>query len=338
MNDLLAKCGISCSCCPSFRENLQTDEDRQRCSEGWAKYLGFRISPEKLVKCDGCQAQKDENPVRYQNCIVRRCAVRTGVETCAQCSAYPCEEVPTVSLSVEAREKIASRLGAPIPEEDYLAFIEPYEGIRHLDAIYTSLDPDEIVEKIEVKPLRARVVDFPKDLSFVQGEMSAFEAVHKFLKGILSAQTKTYARQLLFKRRRPHILGLLWVLGLYSVFEEENGSQLLLDGAAHGSRKECGWLVRKRDNSLHGVVLQAAELTGDFGMKWEYVPLKKGWLLKLSFEEKEAGDSATLNALRQYTTRLSERYGEPVYAGNSRFTGEAFALFSKADMRVLSNY
>ena len=42
---LYAKCGNHWSQCPSFRENLVTDEDRQWCSDGWLKYHGFRYSP-----------------------------------------------------------------------------------------------------------------------------------------------------------------------------------------------------------------------------------------------------------------------------------------------------
>jgi hypothetical protein len=154
MKDLFSKCGCNCGRCPSYKENLQADEDRQRCSDGWYKYLGFRLSPGKLRLCDGCQTPDDENPVRYQNCYVRRCAVRNGVETCAHCSGYPCEDVPKVSLSTDARKRTAARLGTPIPEEDYLAFIEPYEGLKHLDEIRASLAPEDIVEmaRVSVKP------------------------------------------------------------------------------------------------------------------------------------------------------------------------------------------
>lgn len=336
MRDLYAKCGVNCGRCPSFRENLQNEEDRRRCSDGWAKYLGFRLSPAKLLRCDGCQAPDDENPVRYQNCHVRRCAVRTGVGTCAHCSAYPCEEVPTVSLSAGARERIAARVGTSITDKDYLTFIEPYEGTEHLDHIRASLAPADVVDKAEVRPIRARIVDFPQDLRFSAQEASALRAVHGLLEHVRSAPAETYARQLLSQRRRPHMLGLLWVVGLYGELEQNDGWQLVLDGTTYGSRKECAWLVRKRDNSLYGAARQAATLLEDCSVRWEFVPSEEGWLLKLSLGEEAAGEAA-VRALKQYAVRLAEQHGEPVYVGSCRLKGEAFSLFSKADMRILSS-
>jgi hypothetical protein len=50
---------------------------------------------------------------------------------------------------------------------------------------------------------------------------------------------------------------------------------------------------------------------------------------------KKAGGKAVLHALKDYITRLSDKYGEPTYAGNTRFKGKAFKLFSKVDMEIL---
>ena len=52
MRDLFSKCGANCGRCPSYNENLLTDEARRRCSAGWHKYHGFRLSPEKILCCD----------------------------------------------------------------------------------------------------------------------------------------------------------------------------------------------------------------------------------------------------------------------------------------------
>jgi len=51
---------------------------------------------------------------------------------------------------------------------------------------------------------------------------------------------------------------------------------------------------------------------------------KKGWVMKMSFEEK-IGGAAALKALQACTRRLDERYGK-----------KAFQRFSEADMQVLS--
>jgi hypothetical protein len=130
------------------------------------------------------------------------------------------------------------------------------------------------------------------------------------------------------------VLGLLWVLALYGETEGEYADQLVLDGGLFGSRKECGWLVRKRDTSLHVAVEQAMEIMQKHTISFEFAPSQDGWTLKMNFHQ-EMGGRRTISALKQYVVGLSKLFGEPVYAGSCRFTGEAFARFSKADMSAL---
>lgn len=326
MKDLFAKCGVNCGRCPSYKENLQTDEDRQRCSDGWHKYLGFRLSPGKLRLCDGCQAPDDENPIRYQNCYVRRCAVRNGVETCAHCSAYPCEDVPRVSLSTDARERTAARLGTPIPEEDYLTFIEPYEGLKHLDAIRASLAPEDIVEMTKVSA-RPRIVNFPDDLPFSKEETSALEALHRLLATVGSADGVSYARQTVLKKRRRHLVKILWTFGLFGEPREEGGLHLVIDSETY---------LAQKIHSSYSRVKDYFKTLGEYGVHCEHVPLveegwltptgalrKRGWFMTMSFDD-DAGGVPALRALQSYAVRLREEYG-----------ARAFRYFSKADMRVL---
>ena len=323
MKDLFSKCGCNCGRCPSYKGNLQTDDDRQRCSDGWHKYLGFRLSPGKLRLCDGCQTPDDENPVRYQNCYVRRCAVRNGIETCAHCSGYPCEDVPKVSLSTDARERTAARLGTPIPEEDYLAFIEPYEGLKHLDEIRASLGPEDIVEmtKVSVKP---GIVDFPDELPFSKKETLAFEAIHRLLATVGCADGVSYARQVKLKERRRHLLKILWAFGLFGELEEEDGSHLVMDSETYLAQKIHSGYSRIKD---YFRVLE------EYGVRCEHVPLteegwltpggalrREGWFMKMSFDD-DAGGVSALEALQSYAARL-ENYGK-----------RAFRYFSQADMR-----
>jgi hypothetical protein len=329
MKDLFSKCGCNCGRCPSYKENLQTGEDRQRCSDGWYKYLGIRLSPGKLRLCDGCQAPDDGHPVRYLSCYVRKCAVRNGVETCAHCSVYPCEDVKNLHAiqRADAKERIVARLGTPIPEEDYLAFIEPYEGIKHLDTIRASLGPEDIVEmtKVSVKP---KIVDFPDDLPFSKEETSAFEALHRILASVESVNDVSYARQAALKKRRRHLLKVLWAFGCFGELEEEGGSHLVMDSETYLSQRIHSSYSRVKDyfKALEG-----------YGVHCEHVPLteggwltptgalrKSGWCMKMSFDD-DAGGVSALKALRSYTAKL-EKYGE-----------RAFRYFSKADMRVLED-
>jgi hypothetical protein len=324
--DLFSKCGCNCGRCPSYKENLWTDEDRQRCSDGWHKYLGIRLNPGKLRLCDGCQAPDDESPIRYLNCYVRKCAVRNGVETCAHCSAYPCQDVKNLHAiqKADARERIAARLGAPIPEEDYLAFIEPYEGIKHLDEIRASLGPEDIIEmtRVSVKP---RVVDFPDEPPFSEEETSAFEALHRLLVAVETVEGVSYARQTALKKRRRHLLKILWAFGLFGERKEEDGAYLVMDSETY---------LAQKIHSSYSRVKDYCTALEEYGVHCEHVPLKEegwltptgalrkgGWFMRMSFGD-DAGGVSALNALQSYAARL-ENYGK-----------RAFRYFSQADMRV----
>ena len=87
---LIARCGINCGFCPSFKDHVKSDEDKQRCSDLWHKFLGFREEPGAIRACPGCAASVyyGEAGSESDGCAIRKCAVSLGVRTCAHCSAY----------------------------------------------------------------------------------------------------------------------------------------------------------------------------------------------------------------------------------------------------------
>lgn len=328
MHDLFAKCGFNCGHCPSYKENLKTDKDRQQCSDGWYRYHGFRFTPEKLVCCDGCQVPADENPVRYlrSGCYIRRCAEKNSAETCAHCSGYPCEDIKRVG-GANSREVSASRLGIlpeEIPKEDYLTFIEPYEGLTHLDAIRNSLNPEDIVKMITPSP--AKVQPFP-ELPFSKEEVSAFEAVYQLLAKVLSVTGDTHARQTVLEKKKKYFLKLLWVFGLYGEFEE---GALTID-----SKTYLDQLKGVPFYSTWEAVKERFEILEEHGVHCDLVPLTEKWLtpkgalrkgtwsVKMSFTD-TAGGVAALKALKDYAANLDEKYNK-----------RGYRFFSKADMRSL---
>jgi hypothetical protein len=331
MRDLFAKCGNNCGRCALYAGNL-TDEKREWCASGMARYINWRPKPENLRQCAGCQAIKGFHYIK--NCPVRLCAQHNGVKNCAHCAAFPCPEVPTVSVSVDYRAQVTDRLGSLIPEEDYQAFIEPYEGMRHLHEIRESLGPEDIVEIKEVRPLRTRLAGFPDDLISSEEDRDGFRALHQLMTDVLTGRADRYVRQIMLKKRRRLILTLLWVFGRYGGLTAD-GSQLVIDGEVHRSSADFGAIVRKRDNALHGAAAASVGLLKDLDVRIEHEPLtKKTWRLRMSVGD-DARAGGMLEALKDYTSALVEAYGEPVYAGSGRYKGEAFACFSKADMRVL---
>jgi hypothetical protein len=58
-----------------------------------------------------------------------------GLDNCSQCERYVCEKL-TERLVVY--EEVKQRIGAEIPEDDYICFIQAYENKQRLDALRSS--------------------------------------------------------------------------------------------------------------------------------------------------------------------------------------------------------
>jgi hypothetical protein len=315
---LFAKCGNTCSSCPTFKANLVSPEARKRCSVGWAKYLGIRLSADKLRACDGCQYPDDKRPTRYINCRTRKCAVFNGVLTCAHCSAFPCRYLPMESTS---REKTEARLGERIPDEDYLAFIEPYEWRKHLETIRASLAPDEIkeIKRVSYVP---KTAPFPDSLP----EASPFRNLHRLIATLGSEENIPFAKLDALKDDRDYALRLLWAFGLSGKLE---GNNLVIESETYSAQKLYSGHSK--------VVNHYFKFLAGYGVHCELVPLKEkgwltpggalrhqGWLVKMRFDD-AVGGVQVLNALVGYSDKLNRKY-----------TKKAYGFFSKGDMGILT--
>ena len=118
MEEILARCGYRCDLCPAYAGNIKDFEDRQRVSDGWFKYAGFRVPPEDIY-CPGCLS--DQEPVD-QDCPVRPCVNEKGLENCGHCPDLPCDNLKTRMNFFE------DRLGdfSSIPKDDFDNYIKPY--------------------------------------------------------------------------------------------------------------------------------------------------------------------------------------------------------------------
>jgi hypothetical protein len=132
IREIIARCGFKCNLCLIYRDNLKRVKDRERFRDGLLKYYGHKLTLEECY-CDGCLTDDSENPVLITaDCPVRPCVMAKGLENCAYCDKYPCQELERKFIDYQ---KIRERFGAPIPEEDYRRFIMPYEGRQVLEKI-----------------------------------------------------------------------------------------------------------------------------------------------------------------------------------------------------------
>jgi hypothetical protein len=277
-----------------------------------------------------------QKPTRYINCHVRKCAFRNGIANCAYCSAYPCEEVKTLHScqDPDIKRKIAAKIGSEIPQEDYLAFIEPYQGIMHLDKIRASLSSDKFVKPREFT-LKSEIVEFPEALHESSKKREALELVHRLIAAINGPVSGiTFARREVLKKRRPYLLTLLWTFGLHGIFDDNDKCSLVVDSKAY---------YKQKNQMVYSKVQSQFKILTELGVHCEIKPLvdknwltdggglkakagRKGelaWVMKMSFADSVGGVDG-LNALQNYTRELEKKYGN-----------KAFRYFDKADMRIL---
>jgi hypothetical protein len=224
-----------------------------------------------------------------------------------------------------SREQVEARLGIQVPEEDYLVFVEPYDGAKHLDEIRTSLKSEDIVEMSPVS-LEPQLAGFPSDLPFPERERVTYEALYRLMGAIGIASGISYAWREVLKKRRRHLLKILWAFGCFGELEEDS-PHLVLDSETY---------LAQKIHSNYLVVKDYFKALSEYGVRCEHVPIEKegwltptgalrkgGWYMTLSLDE-DAGGVPVLNALRSYAANLDKVYGK-----------NAFRRFSRADMQVL---
>lgn len=314
-----------------------TAEEFEQYRENAKKILGFK--PIKTL-CVTCQTPDEEIPkeakLPSRNCLIRQCVSKIGVANCAYCSRFPCDTVKATG-GVWDRKKIEEKLGAPISEEEYHAFVAPFEGMYRLVAIHASLGPEQVVEPVKTPASETKIVDFPENLPFSKEEAASFKAVHKLLVTVKRSllgltDTDTFAQQHRLDSRRAHILRFLWILGGHGKFEREKGAYLVVDAktyeANRGNEKMLAIWPFVKDTvfktlSEFGVPCERVALEGvkeeDLTTSTGYLR-SRGWVMKMSFKEKIGGATAlealqtarareAVEALRAYLRDRSEKYG-----------------------------
>ncbi|MFC1512109.1 DUF3795 domain-containing protein [Candidatus Latescibacterota bacterium] len=326
MEEFIAKCGCNCSNCPSYKENLKTIIARKQCSWGWEKYLAIKLKPEKLRLCDGCAISDKNRNIYYLNCRVRKCAILSGVENCAYCSAYPCQDVLTIH-SVQkpnARERIEERIGYRIPQKDYINIVEPYEGIIHLDKIRGSLKSEDIKEMIPISKV-LKTIPFPEIIPFSICEKSAYQQIHRIISSIEVGENVSYARYTELEKNRKKLLKLLWAFGLFGELEKR-GKYIILDSKKYSEQKISSYHEKVQEYIQilkgYGLVIKIIS-THNKAWRTEKGALRyEGWFMGM-FSKKNK-DRELFKALKKYTKLIDEKYGK-----------NAFRYFTNGDMRVL---
>ncbi len=261
-----------------------------------------------------------------------------GVANCGYCTRFPCDTLKDTAGAWN-RQKIEAKLGAPLSEEDYQSFVEPFEGLKRLETILASLTQAELVEPPTKTPtVKAKIADFPENLLFSKEETAAFKAVHKLLATLHDSplgmsNTDTFAQQHKLENLRAHVFRVLWIFGCYGKLEQD---QLLVDPegyfANRGSEKTLAiWAFVQgtifKILSEQGVSCERTALKGvkeeDLATGTGYLR-GRGWIMTMKFKQK-LGGAPVLKAFQEYTQMLDKKYGK-----------KAFKQFVNVDMQVLA--
>jgi len=332
-----AKCGADCSRCPwshavreLHRDEAAFTEYRERCKG----VLGYSPSDNVFRDCVGCQTPDDQIPaearVPLKGCATRHCVDRLGALNCAYCSRFPCGYVADHGMSW-GRENTEARLGRAVSDEEYMAYVEPFEGLRHLEEIRATLGPSEIVDYPTLPPAKPRITPVPEGLP--PEAIEPLRALHGLISRVKTSSlgltdTDTLAQRERWKGRTAHFLRFLWILGRLG---EPDGDRLHIAAKPYIENRGPQTSLATLSVLEEIVIPRFAAL----GVRIELTPLgdawttpsgglrKSGWELTIRLDPK-VGDPRVLDALRIFARRLDEAEGS-----------RGFRKFSSADLRCL---
>jgi len=86
--EMTAPCGLDCFNCPGYLAN-ENEEIRKQVS---AKVAQCGL-PSEDITCKGCRKENGICPLRTEPCKVFKCVSSKGIESCADCSDFPCDSL-----------------------------------------------------------------------------------------------------------------------------------------------------------------------------------------------------------------------------------------------------
>lgn len=98
MNNSISYCGLVCDSCPIYLATRETDEAKKEkmiydIIDMCKMHYGIDYKFEDINDCDGCKSTSDRLFFGCKDCKIRSCAIVKGVENCAYCEEYTCDNL-----------------------------------------------------------------------------------------------------------------------------------------------------------------------------------------------------------------------------------------------------
>ena len=100
----MAYCGLMCEGCPIYWATRERNKEKKEkmiaaivriCNE----QNGLQYTSEDIEDCDGCRTESGNLFSGCRDCRIRVCATEKGIESCASCSEYACENLQTIFIT-----------------------------------------------------------------------------------------------------------------------------------------------------------------------------------------------------------------------------------------------
>ena len=98
MAEIISYCGLLCKSCPIYLATRETNVSRKQeivfeiihaCKE----HYGIEYKYEDINDCDGCTSDTGRLFIGCKDCKIRKCAAQKGIENCAHCDEYACDNL-----------------------------------------------------------------------------------------------------------------------------------------------------------------------------------------------------------------------------------------------------
>jgi hypothetical protein len=90
--EMTAPCGLDCFNCPFYLANDSEELRKQMALRVQGYGIPYEEAYEK-VACKGCRKRNGVPPFGTEPCKVFKCISSKGIESCADCSDFPCDNL-----------------------------------------------------------------------------------------------------------------------------------------------------------------------------------------------------------------------------------------------------
>jgi hypothetical protein len=126
-DNMIGYCGYNCYQCAARSEDVNV---RERMVDGWRKYLGLKNYTAENAACEGCKGKGSK--IADKTCKARPCALDKGLESCAQCSDFPCDKMKHLMGSLLGMLTQRAPIFKDITEEEFNLSIQQWNSLPNL--------------------------------------------------------------------------------------------------------------------------------------------------------------------------------------------------------------